>query len=375
MVECKSYVFNGDWRNEVKKCASGGGNYHTYTFNVGNFNTVGLKYEDLNEQTEVISFGELSGHTGASDHSIPSIILQKYKDGDSYKKYYAEWGFTSTAGWATQTVQMQLTVKFMNTGQVELINYVYAYAMMSVTCAETKAYAKSLMIAVPMQQTLILRMNSGRVRNKGLPIIPTLGMRVGDRRAQFIAPPMLQPIRGPDLTVPILAALCRNQPAARASLLDGRVHHGQTTMMGKIEGKRRVGRRKKSWLRNIREWTGIACVEELFSLGHQGGATSQSRNRSKARLSYETEPPQGHQNGRTTNSVRVRMSAWGKGASLGWYDGSRAYRMCSCVFIPVYCCPFVFCIPLSNCCVKFERDKTEPKRKSKTTWCFSKKKK
>ncbi|KPI93474.1 hypothetical protein RR46_10734 [Papilio xuthus] len=40
----------------------------------------------------------------------------------------------------------------------------------------------------------------------------------------------------------------------------------QLIMMGKIEGKRRAGRRKKSWLRNIREWTGIRSAEELFPL-------------------------------------------------------------------------------------------------------------
>lgn len=40
----------------------------------------------------------------------------------------------------------------------------------------------------------------------------------------------------------------------------------QLIMMGKIAGRRRVGRRKKSWLRNIREWTKIANVEDLFRL-------------------------------------------------------------------------------------------------------------
>ncbi|KAI8422973.1 hypothetical protein MSG28_014063 [Choristoneura fumiferana] len=60
--------------------------------------------------------------------------------------------------------------------------------------------------------------------------------------------------------------------------------------------------------------TGVHPLRE--NRGHQSGATSQSRNRSKARLSYETEPPQGHQNRRTTNCVRVRMSTWGKGALL-----------------------------------------------------------
>nr|ADF18552.1 endonuclease-reverse transcriptase [Bombyx mori] len=40
----------------------------------------------------------------------------------------------------------------------------------------------------------------------------------------------------------------------------------QLIIMGKVDGKRRAGRRKKSWLRNIREWTGIASVEQLFRL-------------------------------------------------------------------------------------------------------------
>ncbi|CAG9787492.1 unnamed protein product [Diatraea saccharalis] len=38
----------------------------------------------------------------------------------------------------------------------------------------------------------------------------------------------------------------------------------QLIMMGKVAGKRKVGGRKKSWLRNIREWTGIASAAELF---------------------------------------------------------------------------------------------------------------
>ncbi|CAH2233427.1 jg11608 [Pararge aegeria aegeria] len=40
----------------------------------------------------------------------------------------------------------------------------------------------------------------------------------------------------------------------------------QLTMMGKVVERRGVGRRKKSWLRNIREWTGIASASELFRL-------------------------------------------------------------------------------------------------------------
>ncbi|RVE42239.1 hypothetical protein evm_013115 [Chilo suppressalis] len=37
-------------------------------------------------------------------------------------------------------------------------------------------------------------------------------------------------------------------------------------MMGKVAGKRGVGRRKKSWLRNLREWTGISSAAELLHL-------------------------------------------------------------------------------------------------------------
>ncbi|KAI8436544.1 hypothetical protein MSG28_010075 [Choristoneura fumiferana] len=40
----------------------------------------------------------------------------------------------------------------------------------------------------------------------------------------------------------------------------------QLIMMGKVAGKRAVGRRKKSWLRNIREWTGVKSAAELFRL-------------------------------------------------------------------------------------------------------------
>ncbi|KAG7308497.1 hypothetical protein JYU34_005707 [Plutella xylostella] len=40
----------------------------------------------------------------------------------------------------------------------------------------------------------------------------------------------------------------------------------QVIVMGKVEGKRRVGRRRKSWLRNVREWTGVASVEQLMRL-------------------------------------------------------------------------------------------------------------
>ncbi|KAL4701932.1 hypothetical protein ACJJTC_004577 [Scirpophaga incertulas] len=43
----------------------------------------------------------------------------------------------------------------------------------------------------------------------------------------------------------------------------------QLIMMGKVAGKRRVGGRKKSWLRNIRQWTGIAKAAHLFRLARR----------------------------------------------------------------------------------------------------------
>ncbi|KPI96190.1 hypothetical protein RR46_06924 [Papilio xuthus] len=38
-----------------------------------------------------------------------------------------------------------------------------------------------------------------------------------------------------------------------------------------VPGKRRVGRSKKSWLRNIREWTGVASAAQLFRLARDKG--------------------------------------------------------------------------------------------------------
>lgn len=42
-----------------------------------------------------------------------------------------------------------------------------------------------------------------------------------------------------------------------------RYHLLRLIIQGKVEGKRWIGRKKLSWLRNIRQWTGLQ-VEELF---------------------------------------------------------------------------------------------------------------
>ncbi|CAH2262761.1 jg14983 [Pararge aegeria aegeria] len=42
-------------------------------------------------------------------------------------------------------------------------------------------------------------------------------------------------------------------------------------MMDKVEGKQRVGRRKKSWLRNARQWTNIVSMGTMFRLAQDCG--------------------------------------------------------------------------------------------------------
>ena len=38
----------------------------------------------------------------------------------------------------------------------------------------------------------------------------------------------------------------------------------QLIIQGKIEGRRRIGRKQFSWLRNIRNWTGLRTIEEIM---------------------------------------------------------------------------------------------------------------
>ncbi|CAH2230239.1 jg19993 [Pararge aegeria aegeria] len=66
------------------------------------------------------------------------------------------------------------------------------------------------------------------------------------------------------------------KPSKRKKLLIGHVlrRHDryrllQLIMMNQVAGKRRNGRKRKSWLRNIREWTGIASTAHLFSLARE----------------------------------------------------------------------------------------------------------
>jgi len=38
----------------------------------------------------------------------------------------------------------------------------------------------------------------------------------------------------------------------------------QLIIQGKIEGRRGIGRKQFSWLRNIRNWTGLRTIEEIM---------------------------------------------------------------------------------------------------------------
>jgi len=44
----------------------------------------------------------------------------------------------------------------------------------------------------------------------------------------------------------------------------------QLIIEGKIEGKRGMGRKKMSWLRNIRQWTGLLTVKSLIHKARDG---------------------------------------------------------------------------------------------------------
>lgn len=46
----------------------------------------------------------------------------------------------------------------------------------------------------------------------------------------------------------------------------------QLIMKGKVEGRRGIGRKRMSWLKNIREWTGIRSAEELFRMAENRSA-------------------------------------------------------------------------------------------------------
>lgn len=61
----------------------------------------------------------------------------------------------------------------------------------------------------------------------------------------------------------------------------------QLIIKGKIEGRRGVGRKQLSWLRNIGEWTGVRRVEDLFR-------STQDRESFSRVMVNVGEDPKGH---------------------------------------------------------------------------------
>jgi len=55
----------------------------------------------------------------------------------------------------------------------------------------------------------------------------------------------------------LITVKCRKVSYLGQILRGDRYHLLQLIMKGKIEGRRGVGRRQTSWLRNLRDWTGV----------------------------------------------------------------------------------------------------------------------
>lgn len=72
----------------------------------------------------------------------------------------------------------------------------------------------------------------------------------------------------------MITVKCRKIAYLGHILRGEKYHLLQLIMKGKIEGKRGVGRRQISWLRNIREWTGIRNAVDLFRVAEDRDALS-----------------------------------------------------------------------------------------------------
>lgn len=144
----KSYTITGTWNNEIKKCASGGGDQHDYFYDLSELDKIGLNYEEIDELTTVIAhFETMNGHTKAvSDADIKFLLLNEYKQGTNFKQFYGTWKYTAVCGWGTQATKLSLIIKFYEDGKVKLENYVYAGSWGAVSCAETKSHIGKIQI-------------------------------------------------------------------------------------------------------------------------------------------------------------------------------------------------------------------------------------
>ncbi|OXU20934.1 hypothetical protein TSAR_003332 [Trichomalopsis sarcophagae] len=135
------------WKNEIKKCASGGDDDHTYTFELKTLDSIGLNYSDINRSTSVVAHGRMELYTkGTGLLKEPSIPLTDYSEENNYKIFSHLWVEWARLGWAYQEGRIGLSVKIHKDGFIELKNYVYAGSWGAVTCSESKAYVQKIEI-------------------------------------------------------------------------------------------------------------------------------------------------------------------------------------------------------------------------------------
>lgn len=150
-VNCKSsHIITGpSWKNEIRKCASGGGDDRTYTFELKTLGSIGLKYNDVNRSTSIVAHGRLEVYTkGTGLLKEPSMSLTAYSQENNYKIFSNSWTESARLGWAYQECRISLNIKIYQDGSVELNSYVYAGSWGAVTCSETKAYVEKIEIII-----------------------------------------------------------------------------------------------------------------------------------------------------------------------------------------------------------------------------------
>ncbi|XP_001608162.1 uncharacterized protein LOC100114783 [Nasonia vitripennis] len=147
-INCKSHIITGPtWKNEIKKCASGGGDERSYTFELKTLDSIGLNYSDINRSTSVVAHGRMELYTkGTGLLKEPTIPLTDYSEENNYKIFSHSWVESARLGWAYQEGRIGLSVKIHKDGFIELKNYVYAGSWGSITCAESRAYVQKIEI-------------------------------------------------------------------------------------------------------------------------------------------------------------------------------------------------------------------------------------
>ncbi|CAB3224467.1 unnamed protein product [Arctia plantaginis] len=146
---CNSFTISGPiWKNEISACASGGEHLHSYTFYLGSLTNYDTKFEDIRTTTTTVEAeGDLQLKTG-KEGWVPKRVLRlsDASEASEYKQFRGRWRMDSYRGWASQSVEMVITVKFYDDDNVYMDTFVSAGSWMSVTCSETRAYVERLRI-------------------------------------------------------------------------------------------------------------------------------------------------------------------------------------------------------------------------------------